>query len=70
MKARFEVLIRCRQGGKESSVLFNYHFDFVLKVAANEIDKTSPDELGLRFLYITVLTASRSSLRRESQQKN
>ena len=49
MKTTFEVLIGCRQGGQESPVLFNYYFDFVLKIAALEIDKAFPDGWGLKF---------------------
>ena len=41
-KAKFDVLIGCRQGGQESPCLFNYYFDYVLKVAASEIDKVYP----------------------------
>ena len=37
MKTTFEVLVGCRQRGQESPVIFNYYFDFVLKVAAAEI---------------------------------
>ena len=43
MKTAFEVLVGCRQGGQESPVLFNFYFDFVLKIAASEIDKAFPD---------------------------
>ena len=39
MKERFEVLIGCRQGGQESPCIFKCYFDYVLKVAASEIDK-------------------------------
>ena len=42
-KAIFEVLVGCRQGGQESPYLFNYYFDYVLKIAAYEIDKQFPD---------------------------
>ena len=47
MEARFEVLVGCRQGGQESPCLFNYYFDYVLKVAASEIDKQFPDGWGI-----------------------
>ena len=32
MKAKFDVLIGCRQGGQESPCRFNYYFHYVLKV--------------------------------------
>ena len=51
MKTTFEVLIGCRQGGQESPVLFNYYFDFVLKIAALEIDKAFPNGWGLKFEF-------------------
>ena len=47
MEARFDVLIGCRQGGQESPCLFNYYFDYVLKVAASEIDKRFPNGWGV-----------------------
>ena len=50
-KAKFDVLVGCRQGGQESPCLFNYYFDYVLKVAADEIDKTFPDGWGIEFHY-------------------
>ena len=31
--------------------LFNYYFDYVLNIAAYEIDKTFPDGLGLEFEF-------------------
>ena len=43
LRATFEVLVGCRQGGQESPVLFNYYFDFVLNIAALEIDKAFPN---------------------------
>ena len=51
MKASFEVLIGCRQGGQESPVVFNFYFDFVLKAAAWEIDKAFPNGWGLQFPF-------------------
>ena len=51
MKAKFEVLVGCRQGGQESPCLFNYYFDYVLKVASHEIDKQFPDGWGIQFKY-------------------
>ena len=53
LKASFDVLVGCTQGGQESPVLFNYYFDFVLKVAALEIDKAYPDGWGLEFPFST-----------------
>ena len=50
-KARFDLLTGCRQGGLESPTLFNYYFDFVLKVCAEEIDRKFPNGWGLSFKY-------------------
>ena len=47
MSSMFSVKIGCRQGGQESPVLFNYYFDFVLKVAADAIDQAFPDGWGI-----------------------
>ena len=49
MKKAFDVAVGCRQGGQESPCLFNYYFDFVLKVAAHEIDLRFPDGWGISF---------------------
>ena len=51
MKENFDVLIGCRQGGQESPCIFNYFFDYVLKVAACEIDKHFPDGWGIEFNF-------------------
>ena len=51
MKTSFEVLVRCRQGGQESPVIFNYYFDYVLKVAVWEIDQAFPNGWGLKFPF-------------------
>ena len=51
MATKFDVLVGCRQGGQESPCLFNYYLDFVLKVAAEEIDKRFPDGWGITFNY-------------------
>ena len=51
MKTTFEVLVGCRQGGQESPVIFNYYFDFVLKIAATEIDNAFPEGWGLDFPF-------------------
>lgn len=48
-RAVFDVLIGCRQGGQESPCLFNYYFDYVLKVAAHEIDQHFPNGWGIDF---------------------
>ena len=37
-KVWFDLLVGCRQGGLESPTIFNYYFDFVLKVCVEEID--------------------------------
>ena len=50
-KVRFDLLVGCRQGGLESPTLFNYYFDFVLKVCAEEIDRKFPEGWGLSFDY-------------------
>ena len=51
MKESFDVLIGCRQGGQESPCLFNYYFDYVLKIAAHKIDKEFPDGWGIELEY-------------------
>ena len=51
MKTKFDILVGCRQGGQESPVVFNYYFDFVLKVAAAEIDKAFSNGWGLEFAF-------------------
>ena len=50
-KTTFDILVGCRQGGLESPTLFNYYFDFVLKVCAEEIDQKFPEGWGLSFDY-------------------
>ena len=50
-KTHFNLLVGCRQGGLESPTLFNYYFDFVLKVCAEEIDRKFPNGWGLSFDY-------------------
>ena len=42
-----EVLVDCRQGCQESQCIFNYYFDYVLKVATYETDKKFPDGWGI-----------------------
>ena len=68
MKSAFEVLVGCRQGGQESPVLFNYYFDFVLKVAAAEIDEAFPQGWGLNFPFNIHNACSNRDQREE--QKN
>lgn len=51
MKEKFEVLVGCRQGGQELPCTFNYYFDYVLKVAACEIDKQFPGGWGIEFEF-------------------
>ena len=51
MQTKFDVLIGCRQGGQESPCIFNYYFDYVLKVAAMKIDEAFPDGWGIQFDY-------------------
>ena len=50
-QTKFDVLIGCRQGGQESPCIFNYYFDYVLKVAAMKIDEAFPDGWGIPFDY-------------------
>ena len=49
-KVRFDLLVGCRQCGLESPTLFNYYFDFVLKVCVEEIDCKFPEGCGLSCL--------------------
>ena len=51
MTDTFDVLIGCHQGGQESPRLFNYYFDYVLKVVAYEIDKVFLDGWRTEFEY-------------------
>ena len=48
---KFGLKVGCRQGGLESPTLFNYYFDFVLKVYAEEIDRKFLEGWGLSFDY-------------------
>ena len=48
-ESSFDILAGTRQGGIESPTCFNYYFDFVLKIAAKEIDKKYPDGWGIRY---------------------
>ena len=61
MATQFEVLIGC---GQESPCLFNYYSDFVLKVAADEIDRRFPNGWGIQFDYrISHLCTNRTQKR-------
>lgn len=51
MDTKFDVMVGCRQGGQESPCLFNIYFDYVLRVAAHEIDKEFPDGWGIQFEF-------------------
>jgi len=51
MQSKFDIHVGCRQGGQESPVLFNWYFDFVLKIAANAIDAAFPDGWGISIDY-------------------
>ena len=51
-KVKFDILIGCREGGLECPILFNYYFDFVLKICAFEIDQLIPDGWGVPFNFI------------------
>ena len=47
------VLVGCRQGGQESLSIFNNYFDYVLKVAAGEIDHIFQEGWRINFNYNT-----------------
>ena len=59
----------CRQGGQESPCLFNYYLNFVLKVAANEIDKRFPGGWGVKFDY-NIAHQCTNRLQRQSGRMN
>ena len=69
MEARFDVLVGCRQGGQESPCLFNYYLDFVLKVAANEINERFPGGWGVKFDY-NIAHQCTNRLQRQSGRMN
>ena len=69
MRSIFNVLIGCRQGGQESPVLFNFYFDFVLQVAAMEIDKAFPNGWGLKFPF-NIHQACSDRERRQAQRND
>ena len=50
-ESSFDILAGTRQGGIESPTCFNYYFDFVLKIAAKEIDEKYPDGWGIRYNF-------------------
>ena len=66
-QAKFDVLIGCRQGGQESPCLFNYYFDYVLKVAATAIDEAYPNGWGIQFEYNIPHWCTNRSQRREGR---
>jgi len=43
----FDVHVGCPQGGQESLCLFNYYFDYVLKVAVFTINEALPEGWGI-----------------------
>ena len=69
MKSTFDVLIGCRQGGQESPVLFNYYFDFVLKIAAWEIDRAFPNGWGLEFNFTIPNQCSNRDQRKDQKAR-
>ena len=64
-KAKFDVLVGCRQGSQESPCIFNYYFDYVLKIAAHDIAKEFPDGWGIDMEYNIPHTCTN-----RSQQQN
>jgi len=66
-KVRFDLLIGCRQGGLESPTLFNYYFDFVLKVCAEEIDCKYPNGWGIPYEYRIPGECTNRAQRQEKQ---
>ena len=69
MQTKFDVLIGCRQGGQESPCIFNYYFDFVLKVAAMKIDEAFPNGWGIPFEYDIPHYCTNREQRREGPMK-
>ena len=63
-KTIIEILCGCRQGGIESPTLFNYYFDYVLKICASEIDMVFPDGAGLSFQYLIPIQCTNREQRR------
>ena len=66
-QAKFDVLIGCRQGGQESPCLFNYYFDYVLKVAAHAIDEAFPNGWGVQYEYNIPHWCTNRSQRRDGR---
>ena len=66
-QAKFDVLIGCRQGGQESPCLFNYYFDYVLKVAAHAINEAFPNGWGVQYEYNIPHLCTNRSQRREGR---
>ena len=69
MKAKFDVLIGCRHGGQDFPCIFNYYFDYVLKVAANAIDEKFPDGWGTEFDY-NIPTESKEESKEENKEES
>ena len=67
MNSKFDVDVGCRQGGQESPVLFNYYFDFVLKVAADAIDQAFPEGWGITMDYNIPHMCTNREQRREGR---
>ena len=68
-KAKFDVLVGCRQGGQESPCLFNYYFGYVLKIAAHDIDKEFPDGWGIDMEYNIPHTCTNRSQRQNGKMR-
>ena len=47
----FQIETGCRQGGIESPVLFNIHFDTVCRVLNYELKRVLGDDYGIKFSY-------------------
>ena len=55
-KTFFDILVGCRQGGLESPTLFNYYFDFVLKVCTKSMVDCQRHGAKITAATISVLT--------------
>ena len=67
--APVDVLVGCRQGGQESPCLFNYYFDYVLRIAAHDIDKEFPDGWGIDMEYNIPHTCTNRSQRQNGKMR-
>ena len=67
MQSKFDISVGCRQGGQESPVLFNWYFDFVLKIAAHAIDVAFPDGWGIDIEYNIPHTCTNRSQRAQGR---